>query len=152
MLLILIGICILMIVIGIVINCKCYDTEWGEALQVIGFLLLAVVIAISLSEVHIIAQKPEYERKIQVYETEMVNIQNTVNGIVENYLDHEQDTYTALTPENAIVYASLYPELQSSSLVQKQLEIYNEYLISIKNCKLKLTEIPTARWWLYFGN
>ena len=152
MLLTLIGICILMIVIGIVINCKCYNTEWGEGLQVIGFLLLAVVVAISLFEVHTIAQKPEYERKIQVYETEMVNIQNTVNGIVENYLDHEKDTYTALTPENAVVYASLYPELQSITLVQKQLEIYNEYLISIKNCKLHLAEIPTARWWLYFGN
>ena len=106
MLLILIGICILMIVFGIVINCKYYNTEWGEGLKVIGFLLLAVVVAISLYEVHIIAQKPEYERKIQVYETEMINIQNTVNGIVENYLDHEQDTYTALTPENAILVPS----------------------------------------------
>lgn len=142
----------LVIVVGIIIKVKYYYSDWGEGLTVIGGLFLAVIVAISLFEIGTIAKASEYERKIQVYETEMVSIQNTINTVVENYLDHEKDTYTALTPENAVVYASLYPELQSSTLVQKQLGIYNEYLISIKDCKLHLTEIPTARWWLYFGN
>lgn len=140
------------VVVGVVISIKYYSSDWGEILIIIGGLLLAIVVIVSLFEIHTIAKKSEYERKIEVYETEMVNIQNTINTIVENYLDYEKDTYTALTPENAVVYASLYPELQSSTLVQKQLEIYNEYLVSIKNCKLNLAEIPTARWWLYFGN
>ena len=152
MLLVLGGILILIIIIGVIIDAKYYTSDLGDVFKVIGGLFLGVVVAISLYEVHIIARGPEYERKIEVYETEMVNIQNTINEVVENYFDHEKDTYTALTPENAVVYASLYPELQSSTLVQKQLEIYNEYLISTKNCKLHLAEIPTARWWLYFGN
>lgn len=152
MLLMLAIIFILVIVIGLIISHKCYTSDWGEGLTVTGFLFLAVVIAISLFEVHTIAKEPEYERKIQVYGTEMVSIQATINDVVENYLDYEKDTYTALTPENGVVYASLYPELQSSTLVQKQLEIYNEYLVNIKDCKLHLAEIPTARWWLYFGN
>lgn len=152
MLLVLGGILVLVIVAGVIIGNKYYISDWGEALKVMGGLFLAVVIAVSLFKIGTIAKAPEYERKIEVYETEMVSIQNTINEVVENYFDHEKDTYTALTPENAVVYASLYPELQSSTLVQKQLEIYNEYLISIKNCKLHLAEIPTARWWLYFGN
>ena len=152
MLLVLGGILVLVIVAGVIIGNKYYISDWGEALKVMGGLFLAVVIAVSLFEIGTIAKAPEYERKIEVYETEMVSIQNTINEVVENYFNHEKDTYTALTPENAVVYASLYPELQSSTLVQKQLEIYNEYLISIKNCKLHLAEIPTSRWWLYFGN
>ena len=152
MLLVLGGISVLVIVAGVIIGNKYYVSDWGEALKVMGGLFLAVVIAVSLFEIGTIAKVPEYERKIEVYETEMVSIQNTINEVVENYFNHEKDTYTALTPENAVVYASLYPELQSSTLVQKQLEIYNEYLISIKNCKLHLAEIPTSRWWLSFGN
>lgn len=152
MLLVLGGIFILIIIIGVIIGAKYYTSDLGDIFKVIGGLFLGVVVAVSLYEIHIIARGPEYERKIEVYETEMISIQNTINDVVENYLDHEKDTYTALTPENAVVYASLYPELQSSTLVQKQLGIYNEYLISIKDCKLHLTEIPTARWWLYFGN
>lgn len=152
MLLVLGGILVLVIVAGVIIGNKYYTSDWSEVLKIMGGLFLAVVIAVSLFKIDIIAKAPEYERKIEVYETEMVSIQNTINEVVENYFNHEKDTYTALTPENAVVYASLYPELQSSTLVQKQLGIYNEYLINIKDCKLHLAEIPTARWWLYFGN
>ena len=82
----------------------------------------------------------------------MTTIQETINDVVVNYLDHEKDTYAELTPENAVIFASIYPELSSSELVKRQLEIYNAYLVSIKNCKLKLAGISTAKWWLYFGH
>lgn len=81
----------------------------------------------------------------------MTNIENSINPVVQNYLDYEKETYTALTPDNAIIFASIYPELSSNEIVQKQLNIYNEYLISIKNLKLEIAEISTAKWWLYFG-
>lgn len=81
----------------------------------------------------------------------MTNIENSINPVVQNYLDHEKETYTALTPDNAVIFASIYPELSSNEIVQKQLNIYNEYLISIKNLKLEIAEISTAKWWLYFG-
>ena len=94
----------------------------------------------------------KYNKQIEVYETEMTTIQETINDVVANYLDHEKDTYAELTPENAVIFASIYPELSSSELVKRQLEIYNNYLVSIKNCKLKLAGISTAKWWLYFGH
>lgn len=142
---------ILMVVGGIIkINSHYDDVGYGyQAVGgvIIGFAVLGLIICGS-----VIGKVPEYNKKIEVYETEMQTIQETINDVVVNYLDHEKDTYAALTPENAVVFASIYPELSSSALVQRQLEIYNEYLVSIKNCKLDLAGVSTAKWWLYFGH
>lgn len=144
---------IILIVVGGILNLR-YDSyeEKGICWVAIGGILIfiaaigIIVCAVSISRV------PEYKNKIEVYETEMTAIQESINDVVVNYLEHEKDTYAALTPENAVIFASIYPELSSSTLVQRQLEIYNQYLVSIKNCKLALAEVSTARWWLYFGH
>ena len=142
---------IILIVVGGIINAGSYD-EQGYVYQVVGgFLLGSAVIGLIICG-GIIGAVPEYNKQIEVYETEMTTIQETINDVVVNYLDHEKDTYAELTPENAVIFASIYPELSSSELVKRQLEIYNEYLVSIKNCKLKLASISTAKWWLYFGH
>ena len=142
---------IILIVIGGIIDAGRYD-EKGYVYKVVGgFLLGSAVIGLIVCG-GIIGAVPEYNKQIEVYETEMTTIQETINDVVVNYLDHEKDTYAELTPENAVIFASIYPELSSSELVKRQLEIYNEYLVSIKNCKLKLAGISTAKWWLYFGH
>lgn len=141
---------IILIVVGGIVNMINY--KGGYAYKVVGGFILGlaaigiIVCALSISKVS------EYNKKIEVYETEMQTIQVTINDVVANYLDHEKDTYAALTPENAVIFASIYPELSSSELVKRQLEIYNNYLVSIKNCKLALAEVSTAKWWLYFGH
>lgn len=142
---------IILIVVGGIVSANSYDDK-GYGYKVVGGFILGlaalgiIVCALSISKV------PEYNKKIEVYETEMQTIQVTINDVVVNYLDHEKDTYAALTPENAVIFASIYPELSSSELVKRQLEIYNNYLVSIKNCKLALAEVSTAKWWLYFGH
>ena len=141
---------IILIAVGGIVNMIKY--EGGSGYQaiggfILGFAILGIIVcALSISKV------PEYNKKIEVYETEMQTIQVTINDVVANYLDHEKDTYAALTPESAVIFASIYPELSSSELVKRQLEIYNNYLVSIKNCKLALAEVSTAKWWLYFGH
>ena len=141
---------IILIIIGKIISTKRY--EGGDVYQEVGgFLLGSAVIGLIICG-GIIGTVPEYNKQIEVYETEMTTIQETINDVVANYLDHEKDTYAELTPENAVIFASIYPELSSSELVKRQLEIYNDYLVSIKNCKLKLAGISTAKWWLYFGH
>lgn len=141
---------IILIVVGGIVNMINYEGSY--AYKVVGGFILGlaaigiIVCALSISKV------PEYNKKIEVYETEMQTIQVTINDVVANYLDHEKDTYAALTPENAVIFASIYPELSSSELVKRQLEIYNNYLVSIKNCRLALAEVSTAKWWLYFGH
>lgn len=141
---------IILIVVGSIVNAIGYDA--GYAYKVVGdFVLGSAVIGLVICGA-IIGKVPEYNKQIEVYETEMTTIQETINDVVVNYLDHEKDTYAALTPENAVIFASIYPELSSSELVRRQLEIYNNYLVSIKNCRLNLAGISTAKWWLYFGH
>lgn len=140
---------IILIVVGDIVNAI---SDQGDGYKIIGgFILGFAVIGLIICGADI-GRVPEYNKQIEVYETEMTTIQETINDVVANYLDHEKDTYTALTPENAVIFASIYPELSSSELVKRQLEIYNQYLVSIKNCKLKLAGISTTKWWLYFGH
>lgn len=141
---------IILIAVGGIVNTIKY--EGGIGYQVVGgFILVFAILGLLICGADI-GRVPEYNKQIEIYETEMATIQETINDVVANYLDHEKDTYAALTPENAVIFASIYPELSSSELVKRQLEIYNEYLVSIKNCKLKLAGIPTTKWWLYFGH
>lgn len=144
---------IILIIIGVMLNLRYGSYEdkgvgWVAVGGILTFIAAVGLIVCAMS----ISKVPEYNKKIEVYETEMQTIQVTINDVVANYLDHEKETYAALTPENAIIFASIYPELSSSTLVQRQLEIYNQYLVSIKNCKLALAEVSTAKWWLYFGH
>ena len=141
---------IILIVVGGIVNMIKY--EGGYIYQVVGGFLLGTAVLGLIICGGIIGKVPEYNKQIEIYETEMTTIQETINDVVANYLDHEKDTYAALTPENAVIFASIYPELSSSELVKRQLEIYNNYLVSIKNCKLDLAGISTAKWWLYFGH
>ena len=146
-------IAIILIIVGVMLNLRYGSYEdkgvgWVIIGSILAFAAAVGIIVCTLS----ISKVPEYNKKIEVYETEMQTIQVTINDVVANYLDHEKDTYAALTPENAIIFASIYPELSSSELVKRQLEIYNNYLVSIKNCKLALAEVSTAKWWLYFGH
>lgn len=151
MILVALAIGIIFIVVGSVISAKSYDDK-GYGYKVVGGFILGLAALGLIICGGIIGKVPEYNKQIEVYETEMTTIQETINDVVANYLDHEKDTYAALTPENAVIFASIYPELSSSELVKRQLEIYNNYLVSIKNCRLNLAGISTARWWLYFGH
>lgn len=142
---------IILIVVGGIVSANSYDDKGYEYKVVGGFILGLAALGLVICG-SVIGKVPEYNKQIEVYETEMTTIQETINDVVANYLDHEKDTYAALTPENAVIFASIYPELSSSELVKQQLKIYNEYLVSIKNCKLELAGISTAKWWLYFGH
>lgn len=144
-------ICLVCISLGIIIWIKKPYSDVGSTVFAISLVVLVVVIICCLFNVNKIVKANTLEQKITVYQEEMTNIENSINPVVQNYLDHEKETYTALTPDNAVIFASIYPELSSNEIVQKQLNIYNEYLISIKNLKLEIAEISTAKWWLYFG-
>ena len=151
MLIVFFVICLVCISLGIIFWFKKSYSDAGPTVFAISLIVLVVVIICCLFNVNKIVKANTLEQKITVYQEEMTNIENSINPVVQNYLDHEKETYTALTPDNAVIFASIYPELSSNEIVQKQLNIYNEYLISIKNLKLEIAEISTAKWWLYFG-
>ena len=89
--------------------------------------------------------------KIAMYEQENAAIEQSVDVLVKDYYRHESDTYSSLTPENAVLFASAYPELQSNELATKQLEIYVENNNNIKELKKDKINLSKNRFWLYFG-
>ena len=89
--------------------------------------------------------------KIAMYEQENAAIEQSVDVLVKDYYRHESDTYSSLTPENAVLFASAYPELQSNELATKQLEIYVENNNNIKELKKDQINLSKNRFWLYFG-
>lgn len=151
MLIVFFVICLVCISLGIILWFKKPYSDAGSTVFAISLVILVVIVICSLYNINKIVKANTIEQKIVVYQEEMTNIENSISPVVQNYLDHEKETYTALTPDNAVIFASIYPELSSNEIVQKQLNIYNEYLISIKNLKLEIAEISTAKWWLYFG-
>lgn len=152
MLIVLFVIFLICIGLGVILWFKKPYSDAGVTVFSLSLIALVIVVICSLFDVGKIVKINTLEQKIVVYQEEMTNIENSINPVVQNYLDHEKETYTALTPDNAVIFASIYPELSSNEIVQKQLNIYNEYLISIKNLKLEIAEISTAKWWLYFGH
>ena len=89
--------------------------------------------------------------KIAMYEQENAAIEQSVDVLVKDYYKHESDTYSSLKPENAVLFASAYPELQSNELATKQLEIYVENNNKIKELKEDQINLSRNKFWLYFG-
>lgn len=86
-----------------------------------------------------------------MYEQENTAIEQSVDVLVKDYYKHESDTYSSLKPENAVLFASAYPELQSNELATKQLEIYVDNNNKIKELKEEQINLSKNRFWLYFG-
>ena len=80
------------------------------------------------------------------------NIEQDIDKIVQEYLEHEHDTFADLkTEESSITLVTLFPELKSDTLVQQQLEIYVSNNATIKALREEKIELSKIRWILYFG-
>ncbi len=121
-----------------------------------GFIELIIVSAIIFNASQICQLKIS-DKKIEMYEEENNNIQNSVSQIVESYKNYEQNTYSeslkSIDTNNTdiIVLTQLYPELKSNDMVNKQIDIYQENNNKIKGLKEEKINNEIAKWWLYFG-
>lgn len=92
------------------------------------------------------------DEKIEVTQNQNAEIEEKVKLVVEKYIQHESSTYKDLKPEEIIIAATVYPELQSNQIVQEQIKLYeanNQKIVSLKEEKINA---KVKRWWLYFGN
>lgn len=92
------------------------------------------------------------DQSIEMYENENAKIEEKVRQTVEVYLEHEQNTYKSLN-ENTDLTTLLvaYPELNSNTLVQQEMQIYVDNNNKIKELKEKRIHRHVYAWWLYFG-
>ena len=143
---------ILFLLIGIgLICCIFIGNNIGEVFSGFGIFISVVALIGIIINIGILINGRTLDDKIAMYEQENAAIEQSVDVLVKDYYRHESDTYSSLTPENAVLFASAYPELQSNELATKQLEIYVENNNNIKELKKDQINLSKNRFWLYFG-
>ena len=143
---------ILLLIIGIGLTCRIFmDNDTGEVFSGFGSLISVVALIGIIINIGILINGRTFYDKIAMYEQENAAIEQSVDVLVKDYYKHESDTYSSLKPENAVLFASAYPELQSNELATKQLEIYVDNNNKIKELKEDQINLSRNRFWLYFG-
>ena len=142
---------ILLLIIGIGLTCRIFmDNDTGEVFSGFGSLISVVALIGIIINIGILINGRTFDDKIEMYEQENAAIEQSVDVLVKDYYKHESDTYSSLKPENAVLFASAYPELQSNELATKQLEIYVDNNNKIKELKEDQINLSRNRFWLYF--
>lgn len=91
------------------------------------------------------------DNKIAMYEEENASIEERIDLTVKNYMYFEASTYGELKDQDAITLVSVFPELKSDTLVQKQLKIYVANNNKIKQLKEEKIDLSKSKLELYFG-
>ncbi|WP_270328836.1 hypothetical protein [Enterococcus malodoratus] len=144
-------ICIAITVVGILLM-----NEWdydllGYILLILG-LVSAIVFGITVvANMDEVASGKVINQKISMYQTENRNIEEQVDALVKQYMEHEDNTFETARSKDTMTLVSLYPELKSDSLVKEQISVYNKNNAQIKKLKEKKIDVSVAKWWLYFG-
>ena len=152
MIILIFGICILMVVGGIILDRKTkVDSDICFGISgigmVVGFFALVglIVVGVNVKSLSVI------DDRIAMYEEENARIEQQIADVVEQYQKYETDIFREVAPESAVTMVSLYPELKSDSLVQAQIEVYTENNKTIRDLRDKQIKGNVYRWWLYFG-
>lgn len=133
----------LVLLIVVIVN---YDDMIG----LVGTIFLVCLIVTGVI-VCLVINGRTVQAKIEMYEEENQRIEEEIGVLVQNYMDYESETYGELKGESNITLVSLYPELKSDSLVERQIEVYVENNQKIRKLKEELINQSNYRWWLYFG-
>lgn len=142
---------IILIVCGFTVYKKYEDSEVASWLILIGFVVafIAVVGACMLGDPLVNAR--DVDERISMYEEQNAEIESQVETAVKLYMSHEDEIFESASPEDYVMLVSLYPDLKSDTLMQKQIELYIDN--NKKICELKEEKITAQRskFWLYFG-
>lgn len=116
-----------------------------------GFLACIICIAFDIAT---IGTSYTLDQKIEMYEAENSAIEERIDTIVDAYMVYESETFEKYKPqknEDVMTLVSLFPELKSDTVVQKEIELYVENNNKIKELKEKKIDVSKAKWRLYFG-
>lgn len=91
------------------------------------------------------------EEKIQIYEDQNAQIEQSIDAAVKAYCEHEQITYVQMSDGAIALVAAAYPELASSELVKTQMEVWTSNSYELKELKSDLVDFHRAQYFLYFG-
>ena len=91
------------------------------------------------------------QEKIQIYEDQNTQIEQSIDAAVKAYCEHEQITYVQMSDGAVALVAAAYPELASSELVKTQMEVWTSNSSELKDLKSDLVDFHRAQYFLYFG-
>ncbi len=125
--------------------------EWYFSLAIVNGIISFILLIWVFILINKIGTEGVIINKIAMYEEENVEIEESIDVIVKNYMDFEASTYGELKDKDGINLVSLFPEVKSDKLVQKQIEIYIANNDKIKQLKEKKIDLSKSKWKLYFG-
>ena len=149
---ILLGIGIVLLVVGLIINFKVYGGgEVGVVLSFIGAIigiisLIAFVVVLVCWSRGRVAQE-----KINILEEHNVAIEEKVRNTVQIYLDHEKEIYPDILNTSIATLLIVYPEIASNEIIKNEMGLYVDNSNEIKSLKLQIVENSVFAWWLWFG-
>lgn len=132
-----------------------YETSIPDILYIISEIALTIVSLIciiwTIWNVIAVVSGVGLNEKILIYEEENAQIEQSIDAAVEAYCEHEQITYVKMADKAIALVAAAYPELASSELVSKQIEIWTENCAELKKLKSDFVDYKKACYFLYFG-
>lgn len=144
---------LILITVGAILLWRSHgDAGNGFAIIGGGVFLLSVIFTLCCLGSIISAEK-SCPQQIQMYEEENKKIESQISEAVQVYLAHESEVYSNIKlPDDSLVsVVAAIPELNSSQLISKQIEILQSNNEKIKELKDKVAQSNEGRWWLYFG-
>lgn len=115
-------------------------------------VIFAIIFGIwTLWNIIVVASGFGIQEKIEIYEEQNAQIEESIDAAVKAYCEHEQITYVQMSDGAVALVAAAYPELASSELVKTQMEVWTSNTYELKKMKSKLVDFNKARYFLYFG-
>lgn len=148
---------LLAIALGLVLLAEIIDgstNKFGFLAVVPGALgvIFAIIFGIwTLWNIFTVASGFGIQEKIQIYEDQNTQIEQSIDAAVKAYCEHEQITYVQMSDGAVALVAAAYPELASSELVKTQMEVWTSNSNELKDLKSDLVDFHRAQYFLYFG-
>ena len=148
---------LLAIALGLVLLAEIIDgstNKFGFLAVVPGVLgtIFAIIFGIwTLWNIIVVASGFGIQEKIQIYEDQNTQIEQSIDAAVKAYCEHEQITYVQMSDGAVALVAAAYPELASSELVKTQMEVWTSNSNELKDLKSDLVNFHHAQYFLYFG-
>lgn len=126
-----------------------YDDLLGTFLGV-GSVILGIIDLVIIGTIISGFFKGLYIKdKISMYQQENTAIETQLTKIVNNYQGYEKETISSIADMEVALIK--FPELKTSELVSKQMEVYIENNKQIKQLKSDEFDFRIYKWLLYFG-
>ena len=148
---------LLAIALGLVLLAEIIDgstNKFGFLAVVPGVLgaVFAIIFGVwTLWNILTVASGFGIQEKIEIYENQNAQIEESIDAAVKAYCEHEQITYVQMSDGAVALFAAAYPELASSELVKAQMEVWTSNSNELKDLKSKLVDFHRAQYFLYFG-